>query len=231
MYRELADGKLNKKLVIFITLRARQFDEYTQDFLGAHPDGVVVNLGCGLDTRFWRIDNGSVHFYDLDLPGVIELKRKLVSGPDRYHMIASSVLDFKWMDLLKKHGSAPCLFLAEGLLMYLKKDSVRDLILKLKAEFPGSEMVCEVVHESIVNGWLKGAMNMRMQGGLHLGRGATFVFGVRDSHEIESWAPGVRLLDEWSHFDSDEKKLGWVRFYGKIPYMRRVQWTVHYRLG
>ncbi|MBN1691410.1 MAG: class I SAM-dependent methyltransferase [Dehalococcoidia bacterium] len=231
MYRDLADGKLNKKLITFITLRARQFDRYTQDFLSSRPDGSVVNLGCGLDTRFWRVDNGSARFYDLDLPGVIKIKRKLMSETDRYRMIASSVLDFRWMDLLKQHGSSPCLFLAEGLLMYLEKDSVRDLLLKLQTEFPGSELVCEVVHESVVNGWLKGAMNLRMQGELHLGQEATFVSGVRDGHEMESWSPGINLLSEWSHFDSDEKKLGWARLFGKIPGMRRVQWTVHYRLG
>jgi hypothetical protein len=74
-------------------------------------------------------------------------------------------------------------------------------------------------------------MNMRMHRQLHVGGGATFLSGINNGREMESWSPGIKLMDEWSYFDSNEKKLGWVRFFGKIPWMRRVQWTAHYRLG
>ena len=36
-------------------LRNRKFDRYAQDFLTRHPDGVVVHIGCGLDSRFERV--------------------------------------------------------------------------------------------------------------------------------------------------------------------------------
>jgi len=231
MYKELVQGKVNRKLVIFIALRAKRFDEYALDFLKNNPDGTIVNLGCGLDTRFWRIDNGRMNYYDLDLPEVIEIKKKLCSETDRYHMIALSVLDFNWMPQVNEQTKGPFLFLAEGLLMYLAGQEAKGLVLKMKAAFPGSELVCEVIHESVVHGWLKWAMNIRMHRELHLGQGATFSFGVKDGHDMENWSPGIRLLDEWSHFDSDEPKLGWVGIYGKIPAMRRVQWTTHYKLG
>jgi methyltransferase (TIGR00027 family) len=231
MYRELGQGKLDNKLVVFIALRAKKFDEYSSEFLKQSPTGTIVNLGCGLDTRFWRIDNGKTQFYDLDLPEVIAIKKKLCNETDRYHMMACSVLDYEWMEYLKKQNTGPFLFLAEGLFMYLEKDAVKNLVIKLQSEFPGSELVCEVVNESVVSGQLKGALKIKMQKRHHLGQGATFISGLKNGHEIESWSPGIRLLDEWSHFDTNEKKLGWVRLYGKIPAMRRVQWTVHYKLG
>jgi O-methyltransferase involved in polyketide biosynthesis len=69
-----------------IILRLREFDRFARDFLTAHPDGVIVHIGCGLDTRFERVDNGGVEWYDLDLPDVIELHRKLVGEQGgRYH--------------------------------------------------------------------------------------------------------------------------------------------------
>ncbi|MFA5065930.1 MAG: class I SAM-dependent methyltransferase [Dehalococcoidia bacterium] len=231
LYRDLAQGKLDKKLTTFISLRARRFDDYARAFLSGNPGGTVVNMGCGLDTRFWRIDDGKMGFYDLDLPEVIEIKRKLCREAGRYHMIASSVLDYNWLSLLKNETGGPVLFLAEGLVMYLEKKDVRELVLKLQSSFPGSELVCEVVNESVAHGWLKAAMNMRLQRQLHLGRGAMFLSGIRDGREIESWSPGIRLIDEWSYFDSSEKRLGPARFIGAIPWMRRVQWTVHYKLG
>jgi len=231
LYRELGQGKLNRKLIIFISLRARRFDDYARAFLRDNPAGTIINLGCGLDTRFWRIDNGSMSFYDLDLPEIIEIKKKLCSNTGRYHMIASSVLDYDWLDTLKKQVNGPVLFMAEGLFMYLEQKDVKELVLHLQRCFPGSELVCEVVNDSIVHGWLKGAMNMRMHKQLHVGGGAIFLSGIKDGKEMENWAPGIKLLDEWSHFDSAEKKLGWARVYGRIPSMRRVQWTVHYRLA
>jgi len=230
MFRDLAQGKLDKKLIMFISLRTVKFDDYARAFLRDNPAGTVVNLGCGLDTRFWRIDNGRMNFYDLDLPEVIEIKKKLCKEAGRYHMIASSVLDYDWLQLLKEQTGGPVLFLAEGLFMYLEKKDVRELVLKLQSAFPGCELVCEVVNQSMVHGWLKGALNMKMQNQYHLGGGATFLSGIKNGREIEGWAPGIRLIDEWSHFDSAEKKLGPVRFVGAIPGMRRVQWTVHYKL-
>lgn len=230
LYRDLAAGKVNRKMAVFITLRAKRFDQYAHDFLEKAPGGTIVELGCGLSTRFWRADNGQVNFYDLDLPEVIRIRRKFVSEADRYRMIRSSVLDYGWMQQLHEHGG-PFLFLAEGLFMYLPKNNVKDLVAKLAAEFPGCELVCEMVNAVMISGLGKGALRVKMQGQTHVGRGATFLCGIKDGREMEGWAPGAKLLDEWSHFDSNEKKLGWVRLYGKIPSMRRVQWTVHYRLG
>jgi len=100
----------------------------------------VVNIGCGLDTRFHRVDNGRVNFYDLDFPEVMEIKKKFISENDRYHFISSSVLDDDWMMELKKHDG-PFMFLAEGVFMYLFKDDVKSLVLKLQSQFPGSELV------------------------------------------------------------------------------------------
>ncbi|MFA5003435.1 MAG: class I SAM-dependent methyltransferase [Methanolinea sp.] len=74
--RMLVSGKIDRNLVIHIALRARHYDEYAGEFLARHPGGVIVNIGCGLDSRFLRIDNGSVIFYDLDLPEMIDLKKR-----------------------------------------------------------------------------------------------------------------------------------------------------------
>ena len=61
--RELAEDKLDKQLVVHVTIRAKQYDKYVCDFLKNSPEGVVVNIGCGLDSRFLRVDNGKVIFY------------------------------------------------------------------------------------------------------------------------------------------------------------------------
>jgi O-methyltransferase involved in polyketide biosynthesis len=73
--RALVSRMLDKNLVIHIAVRAKKYDSYVREFLDRFPDGVVVNIGCGLDSRFLRVDDGRVIFYDLDLPEIIALKK------------------------------------------------------------------------------------------------------------------------------------------------------------
>lgn len=228
--KALISGTLDRNLVVHIAIRAKKYDDYVRDFLSRYPDGVVVNIGCGLDSRFLRIDNGRVFFYDLDLPEIIAIKKGFFTGSERYHLVASSVLDYGWMAPVRRH-KGPFLFMAEGVFMYLDGDDVRSLVLAIKKTFPGSELVCEVENSLWLSPLTKKMVEYKMQHQFHLGKGAMFRSGIRDSREMEQWQSGIQFLDEWSYFDSDEKKLGWLRLLRHIGWIRKTQWTVHYRLG
>ena len=230
LYKNLVSGKLNKQLILHVAIRAKKYDRYVSDFLSKNPEGVVVNIGCGLDSRFFRIDNKKVVFYDLDLPEVIEIKKQFFNQNIRYHFIPTSVLDYSWMHIISKH-KCPFLFIAEGVFMYLKKKDVKALILKLQSEFSGSELVCEVVNSLWLRKPLKKMVNLKMQQQLHLGKDATYGFGIRNSKEMEEWDKGIQFLDDWSYFDAGEKKLGWVNLFKNVKLFRMTQWTVHYKLN
>ncbi len=90
--------KIQPFVQVALILRIRQFDLLTRDFLMRHPNGVVVYVGCGLDTAFDRVDNGQVEWYDLDLPEVIEVRRRFLPETPRSHLIGCSVLDPAWME-------------------------------------------------------------------------------------------------------------------------------------
>jgi O-methyltransferase involved in polyketide biosynthesis len=228
--RTLVSRTLDKSIVIHIAIRAKKYDEYVRDFLSRYPDGVVVNIGCGLDSRFLRIDNGRVVFWDLDLPEIIAIKKDFFTENDRYHLVASSVLDYGWMAQVRRH-KGPFLFMAEGVFMYLDGEDVRSLVLELKKTFPGSELVCEVENSFWLGPLTKKMVSYKLQRQFHLGKGALFRSGIRDSREMEQWDSGIRFLDDWSYFDSDEQKLGLLRLFRHIGWLRKTQWTVHYRLG
>jgi len=230
LHKKMVKGKIDKRMVVHIAIRAKRYDEYVIEFLKSSPDGVVVNIGCGLDSRFLRIDNGRVRFYDLDLPDVIGIKRRFFEETDRYRFISSSVLDYGWMATLLEACDGPFLFIAEGVFMYLHREDVKSLVLELQSRFSGSELVCEVFNDLWLKGALKGIVNFKMRKELHLGKDATFHFGIRGSREMEEWNPGITFLDDWSYFDSKEAKLGWLRFLGGVGLFRKMQWTVHYRL-
>lgn len=229
--RRLARGRLPGNLVVHIALRARKYDDYARDFACRHPGGTVVNLGCGLDTRFWRIDDGRLRLVDLDLPDTIALKRQLVSETERYRLVGQSVFERQWLTELAAAQPGPCLFLAEGLFMYLPPDEVRALVLALQAHCPGSELVFETVNSTWLRPALRWLIDVKLRQQLGLGKEAKFLFGIRDGHEPETWGPGIRLLEEWSYFDEDEPRIGVIRWFRHLRLLRFTQWTVRYLLG
>jgi len=230
LLRNLAKGKVKKELVVHIILRAKKYDEYARSFLIENPNGIIVNIGCGMDSRFHRVDNGQMIYFDLDLPEMIAFKKQFYTETDRYHFIAASVFDYAWMDQVAKMGKRPVLFMAEGVFMYLDGEKVKDLILELQSRFPGSELVCEVVTAFLTRKPWNRMVALKLNQQLGVGKGAAFTFGVQNSRELETWHAGIEYLDEWSYFDTRHPRLGWVGTMGRIKFMRNVQYTVHYRL-
>jgi O-methyltransferase involved in polyketide biosynthesis len=232
LHRQLAKGKIrrtaNKKLTAFLSLRTRKFDRYCLDFLKRIPNGTIVELGCGLSSRFSRIDNGKVVWYDLDLPEVIEIRKQFFQETTRNHMIASSVFDYKWME---KFPTKNILFIAEGLLMYLHEEEVKSLVLKIQKMFPGCELICEVENTFVINTLKKERWKKKFQRDHHLGPNATLHFGIQNGKDFESWGQGIKFLDEWTIFDDHEKKLGWMNLFSFSKRLRKAQWIVHYRLN
>jgi len=231
LLRNLVKGKIKKELVVHITLRAKKYDEYAKLFLIKNPYGIIVNIGCGMDSRFQRIDNDRMTYFDLDLPEMINFKKQFYQETDRYHFIAASVFDYAWMDQVANVENKPVLFMAEGVFMYLDGKKVKDLILKMQSRFPGSELVCEVVTELFTRQPWNKMIALKMNQQLGVGMEAAFIFGIRNSRDLETWHSGIEYLDDWSYFDTQHPRLGWVGTLRKSKFMRNVQYTVHYRLN
>ena len=99
-------------------LRTAIMDFWVRAFLAGHPAGTVVEIGTGLNTRFERVDNGQVHWFDLDLPDTIGLRRTFFADTDRRRTVAASVLDEDWLPVVAQ-SRGPYFFVAEGVLVYL----------------------------------------------------------------------------------------------------------------
>ena len=200
-------------------LRMREFDRLAWAFLAEHPEGVIVDLGCGLDTRFERVDNGQVEWYGLDLPEVIELRKELLDETPRSHFIECSVLDFSWMDALSGQAGKHILFLAEAMLVYLEEADVKRLVQALTERFPGTELVCDAYSPVVVRFHPRPPDMPRP------------CWGLKDDRDVEAWVPGIRLLSQWYYFDKPEPRLGAFQLMRYIPFVARVVRIVHYRLG
>lgn len=194
--------KIPQKTKVTLRIRAKQLDNYTRAFIAAHPNALILHLGCGLDSRCSRVPRAETLWYDLDMPDVIALRRKFYPETDTYRLIASSVTDLKWVDQVDAQGR-PVFIVAEGLLMYLTERDVRALITCLHDKFPGADLVFDAFSKMTVD---------RIQAHPSLQKtGATIHWGIDDPGEIEGWAEGIRLKEEWFFSQSpDLDRLGWL---------------------
>ena len=115
--RAFTQGAFGRDHAAIFMIRNKYFDDAIKEFIVVHPKAAVVNIGAGLDTTFYRVDNGSIRWYDLDLPDVIALRRQLSLETDRSKCIAKSVLDFTWFDDIGPEPDGLFLF-AGGVLFY-----------------------------------------------------------------------------------------------------------------
>jgi len=231
--RKIRVMEVHKVTRIMLT---RQMDRYARDFLSRHPDAVVVHIGCGLDSRFERVDNGRVEWYDLDLPDIIALRQKWLNDEDmtsaaevRHHLLACSALDDTWLEAVSAHRPRPCLFLAETVFVYFTEAQVKSLVLTLRDHFPGAELVFD--GWTPFNVWLGNRFlsPSRFAGLLR--------WGIWRGQEIEGWGianssgAGIRLLDEWDASDQPEPRMAPFRWMVPIVRLFKIAHIFHFRLG
>jgi O-methyltransferase involved in polyketide biosynthesis len=177
-----------------VALRARHLDGWAREFLIAHPDVTVLHLGCGLDTRVYRLDPGpGVRWFDVDYPDVIDLRRQLYPPRAGYEMIGSSVTDPGW--LAKAPADLPVLVVAEGLTMYLQADTGTALLRRIVDHFPSGQIVFDALSR---RGIRLQKFNKAIQAA-----GATVSWGIDSGADLEAVDPRLRCVTALSAFDLD----------------------------
>jgi len=206
-------------------VKTREFDRFTQDYLACHPDAVVAHIGCGLDTRFERVvkDNGQVEWYDLDLPEVIELRRKILGGEGaQHHFLACSVFDIAWLQEVGAHRPRPFLILAEGVFMYFEEAQVKSLVLTLKEHLRGAQLVFDAYSPFLM--WSHNARVARKR------IGAPLHWALKHPRDLEGWSDGIRLLDERYPFQSPEPRIRGSLKLRLVPSLSKGIGVFHYQL-
>jgi len=184
-------------LKVFVS-RAKAFDDAIRAFIEKHPQAVIVSLGAGLDTTFSRVDNGTVHWYDLDLPEVIELRRRLIPESDRQRCIAKSFFDLSWLDDLKE---GPKLFFAGGVFPYFDEDELKKFFVELSRRSPGSEIVFDA--SSRIGNYL---MNRTIE---KAKMDARAKLQVKSPEMFERWSSDIKVIGYQGLFESAGKNISW----------------------
>lgn len=158
-------------------------DRMVKEYVEAHPDARIVNIACGMDTRFYRVDNGAIRWYDLDLPEVAEVRARLFGQQERVVMIPKSVTDETWTEDVEPDG--PILFIVEELSMYLDKERVEKIFKDIRGHFKQAEVFMEVTAPYTV----KNAVRKTEEGTVH-----KYTWGVKNGRQLQRLAAGFKAV-------------------------------------
>lgn len=196
-----------------VVARTVIIDRETRKFISAHPNAICITVGCGLDARFYRMDNGRIDWYDLDLSNVMNVRRQLLPEQERVHQLAFSAFDEKWATRVDIKGR-PVLIILEGLLMYFTEKEVRRLFGILKRNFPGGTVLAELMPQLSVSSEKHHDTVSKTN--------ASFKWGVKDGKDVERLCKGITLTDEWS-LNTEAKKYGLLFWLcGTLPIIRNI---------
>jgi O-methyltransferase involved in polyketide biosynthesis len=211
--------KVDDNLGVSLAIRAKTLDDWVSAFLARNPDAIVLHLGCGLDTRVFRIDPPSgVDWFDVDYPEVMELRRKLYPPRDHYRLIASSVTEPGWLDQVP--GDRPAMVVAEGLTPYLGVEEGPHLFSRLVEHLAGGELAFDAYSRF-------GLKILRLNPSFRA-TGAEVHWSIEDPHQLEQAIPGLRLVDDLSAYQPEHAvRMSWfaglfIRLWGHIPALRKI---------
>ncbi len=223
-------GKSNSS---FACVRTRLFDEIALRFLEKYPEGTIVEIGCGLNTRFERIDNGRARWFELDLPDSIALRRLFFEDGPRRTMIAGSVIDEEWMEPVLKAGQ-PTLFLSEAVIIYLEQPQVKQAIVQIATKFPGAWLATDMCTSKLTTPQAQKKYMKRF------GIKSWFKWACNDPKSIESWHPGIELLASQIFAEASPEIVAKMPFVWRtlirfapfiVRYLTKDYRIAHYRLG
>ena len=195
-----------------VCVRASLIDEEARTFIAAHPDAVVIQLGAGLDARYERLGCPEVtHWYDLDLPQAIELRRKFLKETDRNTYIESSMFDYGWIESVKAYQK-PVLIIIEGVLMYFAPDEVKSFFEELCRQLDNATVVFDMLAFSLV-GHAKDHDSLRKVDDVE------FRWSLLDTKDMEKWNSKIHLKTEYYMSDYEN---------GRYPFIFRMLYKLKY---
>lgn len=193
-----------------VIARTIVLDKLVNAFLAAHPGAIVVNIACGLDTRCYRMA-GFSHWYNLDLPETITVRKKLLPESGAISQIALSAMD-DWGGQIAESG-APALIIIEGLTMYLTQADVQRIFAVIARRFSRATVLVETMNPMVVKRFKEKSID---------GSHAKFTWGVKDGRALASLLPGFRFVEEHGLTEGMAVFVPIYKVLDKLPAVRSI---------
>lgn len=205
------DFQINKYSAVSTLYRAKKFDTYAVEYMAQYPEGTIFEIGCGLDNRFRRIDNGKIKYVNIDLPEVIELRNKVIPKASRSLNSSSPIELFEYQQYISK--KEPALIISEGVFPYFDKEMISKIYNNMKSNL-GSFVLCfDVVHEYIIKKQSFKALdrnNVRMK------------WGIINRMSINELMPELEIFEEWRYYDKLQIRNGFSMAFKFVPFLNNL---------
>ncbi len=204
--------------------RCKRFDDIINNFIKRHPYGTIVNIGCGMDTTYERLNNGSIRWYDLDLPDVINLRQIFIEENSKREFISSSFLDPSWFEKIKINDSA--LFISANVFWYIKENLMEEFFKNIANTFNNLEMLFDVASPIGVKFGNELLEKTGMNSSPH------WQWGLKDKSVLESWDNKIKILNTYQTFNIKGLNLSFKnRIIGFLSNLSKNNYMIHLQIS
>ena len=193
-----------------VIARTIVLDRLAKKFLAGHKNAVVVNIACGLDTRCYRM-KGYSHWYNLDLPETIAVRKKILQPTEKITQVAMSAMD-DWSGEIKE-TNVPALVIIEGLTMYLSEADVKKIFDVISKRFEHATVLVEIMNPTVAK---------RVKERSIEGSKAKFTWGIKNGKALAELLPDFRFDEVHSLTEGMAEFAPVYKVLGKIPLVRNI---------
>lgn len=198
------------KMSAGVIARTILLDRMVKEYIERYENATIINIACGLDTRFYRVDNGKIRWYNLDLPVAVEVRQKFLKEQGRVSVIAKSAMDETWIDDIQE--SQNILVIIEGLTMYLQQEDVQK-IFSIIQKFHSVTVFVETMSPFIVKNVKEKSIDQSQ---------AKFVWGIKNGQELVKIVPGFVHQQDMSLIEGMKEMYPIYKVIGWIPFLKNL---------
>ena len=195
---------IDKLGMLSLLVRAKSFDEALIKFIDNNPNATIVSIGCGLDTTFYRVDNGNIKWYDLDLPDAIDFRKKYISDTTRSKCISKSVFDYSWFDDVEFYQNKGIFFIAGGFFYYFKEPEVVALLREMSQKFIRGELIFDAGSKLAIR-----IFNKRFKKKAGVKENSMFFYVQNPLKQISRWSNKIKVVDWFALWDRPKINPEW----------------------
>ena len=185
-------------------------DEMVSDYIIEHPECTIVNIASGMDTRFNRLDNGKINWYNVDLENSVKYRLEYIEDTDRVRTLAYSAMDPSWAQEILIRNDV--LFIVEGLTMYLNQDDVKDIINIIDANFDECTVFMEIMPPVSVKNTKEESIE---------DTDSKFIWGLEKGHELTKFNGNFKWIKDVNLFDGVNVYKPHYRIITWLPQLRK----------
>ena len=182
-------------------------DDMVSKYIRSHPRCTIVNIASGMDTRYNRLDNGIIKWYNVDLENSANFRLNYIKDSNRVKTLAYSAMDPSWVSEID--ATDDVLFIIEGLSMYLTEEDNKRILDIIDENFKSCTVFTEIMPPvSVENVKEKSVEEMD----------AKFIWGVQNGFELLKlnsnfkWIKDVNLFDGMNVYKPFTKLFTWIPF-------------------